>query len=93
LYRVLSRLGGLRSARNWELARQHFTESLAVSESPEALEGLGWAGYFLDDEGLTLDARERASSPTSPAGRRRLAGKGGIVVGGRFRSSSAEKRR
>jgi LuxR family transcriptional regulator, maltose regulon positive regulatory protein len=44
----------------WSRARACFEEALAADETPEALEGLGWAGYCLDDERLTFDARERA---------------------------------
>ena len=44
----------------WGRARELFEEELAVEETPEALEGLGWAGYCLDDEALTFGARERA---------------------------------
>jgi LuxR family maltose regulon positive regulatory protein len=33
---------------------------VAVEETPEALEGLGWAAYCLDDDPLTFQARERA---------------------------------
>lgn len=45
---------------NWERARACFEEALAAGERPEPLEGLGWAGYFLIDESLTFDSRERA---------------------------------
>jgi LuxR family transcriptional regulator, maltose regulon positive regulatory protein len=45
---------------NWEGARACFEGALTAEETPEALEGLGWAGYCLDDERLTFDARERA---------------------------------
>lgn len=45
---------------DWERARKCFEETLLAGESPEALEGLGWAGYFLIDESLTFDSRERA---------------------------------
>jgi ATP/maltotriose-dependent transcriptional regulator MalT len=45
---------------NWEGARVCFEEALAAEETPEGLEGLGWAGYCLDDERLMFDARERA---------------------------------
>lgn len=41
-------------------ARCRFEDALAAEESAEALEGLGWAGYCLDDEALTFDARQRA---------------------------------
>lgn len=45
---------------DWEGARRLFLEALAREETPEALEGLGWAGYFLDDADLTIQSRERA---------------------------------
>src|SRR5262249_31517986 len=48
------------SEGNWAGARARFEKALAAGETPEALEGLGWAGYCLDDERLTFDARERA---------------------------------
>jgi LuxR family transcriptional regulator, maltose regulon positive regulatory protein len=49
----------LRAGR-WEMAGGLFEKALATAESPEALEGLGWAAYCLDDDPLTFDARERA---------------------------------
>jgi LuxR family transcriptional regulator, maltose regulon positive regulatory protein len=48
------------SEGQWERARARFEEALAAEETPEALEGLGWAGYCLDDAALTFDSRERA---------------------------------
>jgi DNA-binding CsgD family transcriptional regulator len=45
---------------DWVGARSLFERALADSEAPETLEGLGWAGYCLDDGPLTLNARERA---------------------------------
>lgn len=44
----------------WARARSRFEDALSGQEAAEALEGLGWAGYCLDDETLTFDARERA---------------------------------
>src|SRR5262249_16921799 len=44
----------------WDRAQAFFEESLAEIESPEAYEGLGWAGSMLNDERLTFDAREKA---------------------------------
>jgi DNA-binding NarL/FixJ family response regulator len=44
----------------WEEARAQFTAALEGGERAEALEGLGLAAWWLDDGGLTLDARERA---------------------------------
>jgi hypothetical protein len=44
----------------WEDARTLFQASLATRETPEALEQLGLAAWWLDDAPLTFDARERA---------------------------------
>jgi LuxR family maltose regulon positive regulatory protein len=44
----------------WQRARVCFERALAATESAEAYEGLGWSAYCLDDDQLTLDARERA---------------------------------
>ena len=46
----------LRAAR-WEAARAAFE---AAGESAEALEGLSWAAWWLDDAEAVFDARERA---------------------------------
>src|SRR5215210_2576593 len=45
---------------DWEQARARFEAAVALEETPEAFEGLGWAGWWLGDERLTLRARERA---------------------------------
>jgi LuxR family maltose regulon positive regulatory protein len=45
---------------DWEGARASFQKSLLESETPEALEGMGWAAQMLNEDGLTFDARERA---------------------------------
>jgi DNA-binding CsgD family transcriptional regulator len=45
---------------DWEGARASFEESLLQSETPEALEGMGWVGQMLNEDRLTFDARERA---------------------------------
>lgn len=44
----------------WEAARSAFEQALAVEESPEGLEGLSWAAWWLDDEAAVFGARERA---------------------------------
>ncbi len=44
----------------WEEARAHFQASVAARETPQALEQLGLMAWWLDDAGLTFDARERA---------------------------------
>jgi hypothetical protein len=44
----------------WDAARSSFEDALALEETPEALEGLGWVGHLLDDDRLTFEARESA---------------------------------
>ncbi len=44
----------------WDEARTHFQASIAARATPQALEHLGLAAWWLDDAALTFDARERA---------------------------------
>lgn len=44
----------------WETARDAFAAALEVRETPECLEGLSWAAWWLDDANAVFDARERA---------------------------------
>ena len=44
----------------WERARSLFEQAGAATESPEALEGLSWAAWWLDEVEDCLAARERA---------------------------------
>lgn len=44
----------------WQAARILFEEALAAEETPEALEGLSWAAWWLDDTEAVFDTRERA---------------------------------
>jgi LuxR family maltose regulon positive regulatory protein len=44
----------------WEAARAAFADALDHEESPESLEGLSWAAWWLDDANTVFDARERA---------------------------------
>ncbi len=58
-----TRIGAAREALargDWETAREAFEAVLAIDDLPEAWEGLGWAGWWLADEALTLRARESA---------------------------------
>jgi ATP/maltotriose-dependent transcriptional regulator MalT len=61
----------------WSEARERFREVLALEESAEAWEGLGWVGWWLHDAELTLRSRERAyrcfRSADDPAGAGRVA--------------------
>jgi ATP/maltotriose-dependent transcriptional regulator MalT len=45
---------------SWEEARRHFESALRQEETAEALEGLGWTAWWLNDVPVTFDARERA---------------------------------
>ena len=49
----------LRAGR-WEAARERFEAAVAVEETPEALEGLSWAAWWLDDGDAVFAAREGA---------------------------------
>src|SRR5262245_3005256 len=44
----------------WAEAREAFEQSIAVEETPEALEGLGIAAWWLDLADVVFDVRERA---------------------------------
>jgi LuxR family maltose regulon positive regulatory protein len=44
----------------WRAARTRFRTALAAEETPEALEGLSWASWWLDDEEGVFAARDRA---------------------------------
>lgn len=44
----------------WIEARTAFQRALAVGETPEALEGLSWATWWLDDADTVMQARQRA---------------------------------
>ena len=44
----------------WADARDHFAAALAVAETPEALEGLSWTAWWLNDATTLFQMRERA---------------------------------
>lgn len=50
---------------DWADARDRFA---AAGDAPAALDGLAWAGWWLADERLTMDARERAFRAHRAAG-------------------------
>lgn len=59
--RASARAGRAALARGaWDEARVHLEAALAEREDPSLLEALGWAGWWLADEALTLTTRERA---------------------------------
>src|SRR4029453_3012138 len=44
----------------WQQAQHAFERALAIEETPEALEGLGLAAWWLDLASVVFDSRERA---------------------------------
>jgi DNA-binding CsgD family transcriptional regulator/tetratricopeptide (TPR) repeat protein len=57
----------------WAQARLHFKTALRTRETPEALEGLGWAEWWLDRPPASFAARERAYALFRKRGDRRSA--------------------
>ncbi len=57
----------------WAEARDAFDSALRERESPEALEGLALAAWWLDDADIVFDARERAYRLYADRGDRRSA--------------------
>jgi DNA-binding NarL/FixJ family response regulator len=57
----------------WTEARDAFDAALAVQETPESLEGLATAGWWLDLADIVFDARERAHRLYLANGNRRAA--------------------
>jgi DNA-binding CsgD family transcriptional regulator len=54
---------------DWATARRLFSDALAHEETPDALEGLASACFFLDEAESALDAHERAYAGYRAAGR------------------------
>src|SRR5574338_551880 len=57
---LLARASRALQEANWTTARALFAEALEREETPDALEGLGNAAFFLDEGETAVDARERA---------------------------------
>lgn len=64
----------------WEDARTAFEAALAQEETPEALEGLGTAAWWLDDASTMFDARERANRLFAKRGDRQSAARLAIAI-------------
>src|SRR5207247_6651915 len=81
---------------NWGAARRLFSESLEQGETPEALEGLATAAFFLDEAELALDARERAYAGYRKGRPRRRCGphcdRAGLGLPDRPRRASGQRR-
>jgi LuxR family transcriptional regulator, maltose regulon positive regulatory protein len=57
----------------WDEARKIFERELEAQETVEALEGLSWAAWWVEDVAACLDARERAYRLSRRKGDRRRA--------------------
>src|SRR5690348_9149280 len=57
----------------WDEARAIFERELEAHETVEALEGLSWAAWWVEDVPTVLDARERAYRLSRPQGGMRRA--------------------
>lgn len=57
----------------WEEARAFFEAAVSQAETAEALEGLGWAAWWLNDAQVMFDARQRAYRLYRLQGERRAA--------------------
>jgi LuxR family transcriptional regulator, maltose regulon positive regulatory protein len=64
---------------DWALARDRFEELVAETPTPDALEGLGSAYFWLDDP-RTIEIRERAYHAYRAAGDRRGSARAAIAV-------------
>lgn len=65
----------------WEQARASFAAALAAEETAEALEGLSWAAWWVDDVEACFDLRERAYRRYREAGDRRGAARLALWLG------------
>jgi LuxR family maltose regulon positive regulatory protein len=68
----------------WDLARAAFEQALHHAETPEALEGLGTAAWWLDDGVAVFAARERAYRLYRRRGNRRGAGRVATALAGDY---------
>src|SRR5581483_1308770 len=76
---------------DWTTARRLFTEALEQAETPEALEGLGAAAFFLDEADVALDARERAFAGYREQGRPVDAARVAIALAWDYRAMRGER--
>jgi hypothetical protein len=65
----------------WDEARRAFEAALVEEQTPEALEGLGAAGWWLDDARLTFEAREHTYRLYSERGDRCAAARVATAIG------------
>jgi DNA-binding CsgD family transcriptional regulator len=76
---------------DWQTAKRLFAEMLERHETPEALEGLANAAFFLDEVELVFDARERAYARYREAGRAVDAARVAIALAWDYRTARGER--
>src|ERR687888_105327 len=88
---LLSRANEALDRADWGVASSLFSEALKRSETPEALEGLAKAAFFLDEAEVTLDARERAYARYREGGRAVDAARVAIALAWDYRALRGER--
>jgi len=76
---------------DWVTAKRLFSEALEQSETPEALEGLASAAFFLSEGELALATRERAYAAYRRAGRPVDAARLAIALAWDYRTARGER--
>jgi DNA-binding CsgD family transcriptional regulator len=79
------------AAADWETARRLFSQVLGQGETPEALEGLASACFFLNEGAPALEAHERAYAEYRKAGRPVDAARMAIALAWDYRSFRGER--
>ena len=72
---------GARSRGAWSAARSQFERAVGLATTPEALEGLSWATWWLEDVQACLDAREQSYRLYRQAGDARSAARMALWLG------------
>jgi DNA-binding CsgD family transcriptional regulator len=88
---LVKQAGEALAAADWETARGAFSQALAQDETPEALEGLTRASFFLNDGVGALEARERAYSSYRTSGRALDAARVAIALAWDYRAFRGER--
>ena len=79
------------AAADWATARRLYSAALAEDETPEALEGLARASFFLNEGAPALDAHERAYAGYRGAGRAVDAARMAIALAWDYRAFRGER--
>jgi LuxR family transcriptional regulator, maltose regulon positive regulatory protein len=88
---LLARADAALAAADWESARRLFLEALAEEETPEALEGLGRASFFLNEGEAAIEAHERAYAAYRERARAVDAARMAIALAWDYRSFRGER--